>query len=121
MYRFPGAETGLLPDVGYYSAALFGRVVDRQSPIPFAPELAVEVASPQQSGADMATKVARYLAGGTRLAWVVWPSARTIDVWRRGDGINPTRTLRVDTADQLDGEDVIPGFSHPVAHVFDNE
>jgi len=119
VYKFPGAETGLLPDVGYYSAALFAHIVDKKRPIPFAPEFAVEVASPEQTATDMAVKAARYLGGGTRLVWIVWPDARTVDVWHPGDIARPSKTLRANAADQLDGEDVIPGFSHPVADIFD--
>jgi Uma2 family endonuclease len=123
VYRFPGAETGLLPDVGFYGAALFPRVADRNKPVPFAPELAVEVASPEQDAAAMAAKAWRYLRGGTRLVWVVWPEQQTVDVWHPGDlrarhqEMRPSATLR--SGDVLTGEDVIPGFSHPVGAVFD--
>jgi len=34
VYKFQDAETGLLPDVGFYGAALFPRVVDRRKPVP---------------------------------------------------------------------------------------
>ncbi len=125
IYRFSGAQTGLLPDVGFYGAALFSRVDDMDKPVPFAPELAVEVASPSQTAGDMAAKAARYLHGDTRLVWVVWPHARTVDVWRPGDlrprpeDMRPSTTLRADTGDTLKGEDVVPGFSHPVADIFD--
>ena len=116
VYRFPGAETGLLPDVGFYGAALFPRVTDRSKPIPFAPELAVEVASPDQDASAMAAKALRYLQGGTRPVWVVWPDRQQVDVWHSGDA-KPSATLR--SGDVLDGEDVVPGFSHPVADIFD--
>jgi len=105
-----------LPDVGYYGTAFFPRITDRDKPIPFAPELAVEVASPSQTSADMAAKARRYLGGGTRLVWIVWPHSATIDVWRVGDW-QPSATLRM--GDQLDGEAVLPGFTHPVADIFD--
>lgn len=123
VYKFPGAETGLLPDVGFYGASLFPRVVDRRKPIPFAPELAAEVASPEQSTDDMAAKARRYLHGGTRLVWVIWPEQRCVDVWRPGDlrprhrDMRPSVTLR--ESDSLSGEGVVPGFSHPVADIFD--
>jgi Uma2 family endonuclease len=118
VYTFPGVETGLLADVGFYGAALFPRVTDRSKPIPFAfaPELAVEVASPDQDAGAMAAKALRYLQGGTRLVWVVWPDRQQVDVWLPGDA-KPSATLR--SGDVLDGEDVIPGFSHPVADIFD--
>jgi len=116
VYKFPGAETGLLPDVGFYGAALFPRITDRDKPIPFAPELAVEVASHAQDEDDMAAKARHYLAGGTRLVWVVWPHAHTVDVWRKGHGRAPA--ARLGSAVMFDGEDVVPGFVHPVADIF---
>jgi len=117
------ARTGLLPDVGFYGVALYPRVTDRDKPIPFAPELAVEVASPSQNADHMAAKARRYLRGGTRLIWVVWPHAETIDVWRPADLRPRARDMRssrtLTTGDMLDGEDVVPGFSHPVSDIFD--
>lgn len=117
VYKFPGAETGLLPDAGFYAAARSVLVPDRTKPIPFAPDLAVEVASPSQKQEDMDAKAALYVSGGTRLVWVVWPEDERIDVWRLADRV-PT-TLHV--GDMLDGEDVIPGLRHPVDDVFTDD
>jgi len=116
VYKFPGAETGLLPDVGFYAAAKRALIVDRAKPIPFAPDLAVEVASPSQDASDMAAKARTYLQGGTSLVWVLWPQSAHIDVWRTGQLTAPAATLH--SGDLLDGEDVVPGFTHPVAAVF---
>jgi Uma2 family endonuclease len=116
VYRFPGAETGLIPDVGFYTAEHAALISDRRKPIPFAPDLAIEVASPEQSPAGLAAKARLYLAAGTRLVWVLWPSSQHIDVWRLGRAEGPAVTLN--TSDTLDGEDVLPGFAYPVAAVF---
>jgi len=118
VYRFPGAETGLLPDVGFSTAARDATILDEDEdkPIPFAPDLAVEVASPSQNADDLAAKVRIYLRGGARLVWVVWPQARHIDVWRQGTLDRPAATLNV--GDSLDGEEVVPGFTYAVADVF---
>ena len=89
--------------------------MDPNKPIPFAPDLAVEVSSPSQSAGDLAAKVALYLAGGTRLVWVVWPDRQQVDVWHPGD-TQPSATLGV--GDTLDGEDVIPGFIHSIGDIF---
>ncbi len=97
--------------------------MDRRKPVPFAPELAVDVASPEQDAREMAAKAWRYLRGGTRLVWVVWPENQRVDVWRPSDlrpryqDMRPSTTW--DSVDLLDGEDVVPGFSHPVADIFD--
>ncbi len=116
VYKFPGAETGLLPDVGFVEAAKVAQIPDRRKPVPFAPDLAVEVTSPSQDADDMAAKARTYLDGGTRLVWVVWPDRRQVDVWHGGRSVGPVAVLTVD--DTLDGEDVVPGFAHPVAAVF---
>jgi Uma2 family endonuclease len=118
VYRFPGAETGLLPDVGFYTAARDATIPDEDEdkPIPFAPDLAVEVASPSQDADDLAAKVRLYLRGGTRLVWVVWPQAQHIDVWRPDRLDRPTATLNV--GDTLEGDEVLPGFTYAVADVF---
>ena len=116
VYTFPGAQTGLLPDAGYYSAARRALIVDRKKPIPFAPDLAVEVASPEQRPAEMAAKARLYLSGGTRLVWVVWPASEHIDVWHQGRTDAPVATLNA--GDTLDGEDVLPGFALSVLALF---
>ena len=64
----------------------------------------------------MAAKARPYLAGGTRLVWIVCPHAQTVDVWRAGSAAAPAATLGV--GDMLDGEDVVPRFRHPVADIF---
>jgi Uma2 family endonuclease len=118
VYSFEGIgqpNTGLLPDIGFYYGAREALVVDDQ-PYPFAPDLAVEVTSPLQKPDALGAKARRYLAGGTALVWIVWPDARTIDIWRPRSPIRPVRILTV--GDTLDGEDVVPGFTYPVADLF---
>jgi Uma2 family endonuclease len=116
VYKFTGAETGLLPDAGFVQAAKVAQFPDRRKPVPFAPDLAVEVASPDQKPEAMAAKARTYLDGGTRLVWMVCPERRQIDVWRAGRSVGPVAVLDVD--DTLDGEDVVSGFTYPVADVF---
>jgi Uma2 family endonuclease len=80
---------------------------------PVAPDLAVEVVSPSDRFEDVQTKVADYLAAGTRLVWVVEPATRTIFVYR---SIRDLQALGEE--DELRGEDVLPGFHCPVRRVF---
>jgi Uma2 family endonuclease len=69
-----------------------------------APDLAVEIASPNQCRPEMAAKAKVYLAAGTRLVWVVWPKYRQVVV--------------LDGTSTLSGEDVLPGFSYAAASLF---
>ncbi len=115
VYKFPGAETGLLPDAGFVDATKVPRITDRKRPIPFAPDLAVEVASPDQKQAHMDAKARVYMDGGTRLVWIVWPDREEIDVWRPGS-VGPAATLTMGAT--LSGENVVPGFTLSVDEVF---
>jgi Uma2 family endonuclease len=98
-------DTVRAPDVAYVRA-------DR-TPAPgttgfpeLAPDLAVEVRSPDDSRRELADKVADWLAAGTQVVWVVDPRARTLAVH---EAEKPPRTLGEE--DTLTGGDVLPGFS----------
>ncbi len=114
-------ETGLVPDVAFVRA---DRLPPRESPeyakAPhLAPDLAAEVVSPSQFRPEMAAKARLYLASGVRLVWFIWPRYQQVDVWRlppAGDVGQPMATLRM--GDALDGLDVLPGFTYPLADLF---
>ena len=72
---------------------------------PGAPDLAVEVVSPNDRFSDVMDKVEEYLEAGTRLVWVLDPDKRVTRVFRPGQ---PVRVLGPEAV--LDGEDVLPGF-----------
>lgn len=107
-------ETVLGPDAAYIADTVVPR--DEHGFVGRAPDVAIEVASPTQWRPEMADKARLWLARGCKLVWVVWPRYQTIDVWHPGDQ-EPTRTLR--PGDDLDGDDVMPGFRYPVAKAFE--
>jgi Uma2 family endonuclease len=78
-----------------------------------APDLVVEVISPNDLMEDVTEKIDDYLAAGIPLIWVVDPSTRTVLVFHR-DG--SARRLKV--GEFLEGEDVLPGFRLEVASIF---
>ncbi len=80
---------------------------------PGAPDVAVEVVSPDDTAGEVEEKVQEYLAAGSRLVLVVHPRTQTITVYR------PDGTASVLRAgDTFDGGEVMPGFTMPVAEVF---
>jgi Uma2 family endonuclease len=81
-----------------------------------APDLAIEVLSPGNTTEEIEEKIAEYFENGTRLVWVINPSQKYVLVYRCGH--EPDRLLK--SVDSLDGEEVIPGFTLPVAHLFQN-
>jgi Uma2 family endonuclease len=77
------------------------------------PDLAVEILSPDARASEVAAKTEAWLTAGTRMVWNVDPRNNTVTIHVPSQ---PPRTLAV--ADQLDGGDVLPGFSCPVSVVF---
>ena len=77
-----------------------------------APDLALEVLSPGDRPGEVLTKVGDWLTAGTRLVWVVDPERRLARVYRQ-DG---SETLLTEDG-VLDGEDVLRGFSCPLASI----
>ncbi|HEY7356971.1 MAG TPA: Uma2 family endonuclease [Ktedonobacterales bacterium] len=80
-----------------------------------APDLVVEVVSPSESRPKMEARARQWLDAGAGLVWLIWPKAKQVEVWRPGSN-KPTQTLSA--SDTLDGLDVVPGFSHPIARLF---
>jgi Uma2 family endonuclease len=106
-----GKDTVRAPDVGFVSKARLPAGLPKGY-IPFAPDLAVEVVSPNDKAAEIQTKIGEYLRYGVRLIWVLYPDNQSIVVHTK----EGARTLTVD--DTLDGGDVLPGFSLPVRDLF---
>jgi Uma2 family endonuclease len=77
------------------------------------PDLAVEVISPGDTMPEVEEKVRQWLEAGTVLVWVVNPRRRIVTVYR-GAGDSTVLTDK----DTLDGGELIPGFTLPVADIF---
>ncbi|MCS7468846.1 Uma2 family endonuclease [Stieleria sp. ICT_E10.1] len=103
------------PDVAFTS---WDRLPDRKVPAEaypaVIPDLVVEVVSAGNTRTEMTNKRRDYFARGVRLVWMVDPDQRSVAVWR---SMTDYRVL--DETQSLDGEDVIPGLSIPLAEVFE--
>jgi len=114
-YRcFPEQPTKLRrPDV---SVILLGRFVDELMPegyITIAPDLAVEVISPNDLYVTIEERLSDYLAAGSKSVWVVNPASRSVRI-HKPDG--SARSLQ--STDTLTDPDVLPGFSTVVEEFF---
>ena len=101
------------PDIAYISAQRMPIDADIPGYSEIVPDLVVEVMSPSDSLREVREKALMWLEHGVRLAWVVHPSARTVDVYQP-DG----STITLTDDDTLDGGDVLPGFTCEVSDVF---
>jgi Uma2 family endonuclease len=81
-----------------------------------APDLAIEVISPNDLYTEVEEKVAEWLVHGTRMVIVINPRRRTVAVYR-----SPTAVQILTEADVLDGAEVVPGWTLPVAALFDDD
>lgn len=106
-------DTVRAPDVAFIAK---DRVADAKTPkfIPVPPDLVVEVNSPGDAAGEVVEKVQWWLSHGAQLVWVVDPTSKTVTAYQ------PDGAARVLQRDQtLDGGAVLPGFTLPVAAIFD--
>jgi Uma2 family endonuclease len=102
-----------IPDIAFVRADRLPPREARTGPLPLAPDLAVEVISPNDRYVEVMEKVERYLRAGVGLVWLVDPWRRAVEVHALG---RPPRVLR--ESDTLDGGEVLPGFTLAVAEIF---
>jgi len=95
--------------------------LDRMSPdeamseghLRIAPDLAVEVLSPNDLAYDVDKKIEEYESADVRLIWVVNPETQAVRVHRADSTVSVLHE-----SDELDGENVVPGFRCRVSELF---
>jgi Uma2 family endonuclease len=80
-----------------------------------APDLAVEVVSPNDRHSEVLDKALDWLEAGCRMVLVADPEPRRVTVYRSREDI---RVLTADAGDVLDGADVVPGWRLSLAEIF---
>jgi Uma2 family endonuclease len=107
-------QPGLIrrPDVSFIRYGRLAGGVLPQGWIKIAPDLAVEVVSPNENVYELDEKLEDYWKVGIPLIWVINPNSRIARIYRNdGSGV----VLHED--DELSGEDVIPGFRCPLREI----
>ena len=100
------------PDIAFVSTERLSE--DKFKGFPDAPDLAIEIVSPTDKHYDVTEKALAYLKAGTRLVWVIEPIMKTVMVYR-----SETDFTLLNFEDTLTGEDVVEGFTCPVAELFE--
>jgi Uma2 family endonuclease len=110
----------LIPDVMYYRQDRIdtyrAATPDwREKPYLLVPDLVVEVISPTDLASKLDQKIAQYMKDGVQMLWKINPEQRTVVVHRAGSN----QQIMLTVEDTLDAGSVIPGFSIPVASLFE--
>ena len=106
-------DTVRAPDVAFVSRERIEEVEETPGYWPFAPDLAVEVISPNDTYTEVESKVFQWLDAGTRAVVVVDPWRKSVTVYRSRSDIT---VLTGD--DVLEVDDVVPGWILPMGELF---
>ncbi|HEY4216816.1 MAG TPA: Uma2 family endonuclease [Gemmatimonadaceae bacterium] len=113
-FELPGLDdTVRSPDVAFVRADRLPAEGIGSGFLAVAPDLVVEVLSPTETASDLEDKLRDYRRAGTSLVWVVDPAKRLVCVRSAG-----AAERWIDESGDLDGDDLLPGFSFPVNRLF---
>src|SRR4051812_20680274 len=117
------AETGFIverdpdtvrgADVAFVRTERLAAITKPEKHVPFAPDLAVEVISPNDRDDEVEEKVQTWLKAGTLMVWTVDPERRTVTIHR--PGTDPVTLAEDET---ILGGNVVPGFECRVGDFF---
>jgi Uma2 family endonuclease len=118
-----GAETGFrltrdpdtvrAPDIAFIATRKLPSSMPNEAFWPGAPDLAVEVLSPDDRTGEVNEKVEAWLAAGTSAVWIVDPKLRKVMTYQ------PAAAAKIySIGETLIGDPVVPGFSCPVDRIF---
>ena len=99
------------PDLSYFSFERLPDIPDDHPEVP--PNLVVEVLERNESPPSVADRVQDFIDSGVSVVWLVEPHPRIVTVYA-----GSMRGIEYDETDTLDGGTVLPGFTCPVADLF---
>jgi Uma2 family endonuclease len=105
------------PDVAFVSYEKWARErkIDFEDGWDVIPDLAIEVVSRSNTAEKVIKKIGEYFKADVRRVWVVYPIDRLIYVYE-----SPKKNVILDINDELDGEDILPGFRLSLAELFED-
>ncbi|MDZ4767752.1 MAG: Uma2 family endonuclease [Chloroflexota bacterium] len=99
----------VIPDLVFVRQERLAAINDDEAPLPFIPDLCIEIQSPGQSKTLLQDKARYYLAHGARMVWIIYPKKGMVE-W-----LTPTDGDFVVGGEALTGGAVLPGFSVTVS------
>jgi len=109
-----GEDTVRKPDVAFMRFEKASQIDKAKSILEVVPDLIAEIVSPNDTAAQLMRKVDQYLAAGCGCVWVIYPAEQKV----LGCGPND-RLQAFGVGKNLEAPELIPGFSFPVAELFE--
>jgi Uma2 family endonuclease len=109
-----GRATVLAADVSFVAKGRIPADADTRRYLELAPDLVVETLSPSDTRREVEEKVAMWLKAGVRVVLTLDPDSRSVKVHRSESDI-----ISLSNEDELDLDDVVPGFRCRVSNIFD--
>ncbi|WP_017328367.1 Uma2 family endonuclease [Synechococcus sp. PCC 7336] len=79
-------------------------LAERQGFVPLAPDFVAEIRSPSDPLPPLQAKLHEYLDAGVRLAWLIDPQRRVVEIYR------PEQVELLPAPTELSGEEILSGF-----------
>jgi Uma2 family endonuclease len=108
-----GDAVRLRPDLAILLSDTWTKVDIDKTPIPLAPDIAIEILSPSESAEDNLRKIRTYLRAGTKEAWQVSTKTQTVVLYRADKSGSV-----LETGDRLNTP-LLPGWELLVADLFE--
>ena len=121
--RITGADTGFIiqhnPDTVLAPDSAFIRAdwLPEKNPQGFydgAPDLAIEVLSPNDRASKVQGKIRDWLDAGSRAVWIVDPETKTVTIYKSTHDI-----VVLNAADTLADAQMLPGFRAAISEIFE--
>ena len=106
-------DTVRAPDAAFISQRRLDEIGPVQGYWPGAPDLVVEVVSPNDLYTEVSEKVAEWLRAGSSMVVVVNPRTQQLLVH-----LSPTEVTVLGVGDTLEGGEVVPGWQLPIGELF---
>lgn len=104
------------PDVAFIRGGRLEGIDLDQSPLPVAPDLAIEIVSKNDRADDLLVKVLQYLHVGAQAVWLMYPNTRLAYRYLPGNLQPEVRTA--EAGDKFEEPGLLPGFALRLAEIF---
>jgi Uma2 family endonuclease len=103
------------PDVAFIRKERLEGVDLDQSPLPVAPDLAIEIVSKNDRADDLMLKVSQYLEADAKAVWLMYPNTHL--AYRYVPGKLEPEVRSAKAGDKFEEPDLLPGFSLPLSEI----